>query len=89
MATTMSVQVEDFTGSVRHEARDVPVDATIGEFIASVSRLLLLPDQDSDGRPVTYGAQTLTGDVLNGSEKIGDVVDENTVVQLTRNVTAG
>jgi hypothetical protein len=88
MAATLSVTVEDFTSSARREASNVPADATVGDFVEAVSRLMLLPQQE-DGRPITYGAQTVDGEVLNGSERVGDVLDDRAVVQLTRNVTAG
>ena len=85
---TMSLVVEDFTGQVRHKASGIPRDATLGELIGSVANRLRLPANDSQGRPVTYAAR-VRGVSLNESDRIGDVLEENEVVTLTQNVTAG
>jgi len=85
---TMSLVVEDFTGQVRHKASGIPRDATLGELIDSVANRLRLPANDSQGRPVTYAARA-RGVSLNESDRIGDVLEENEVVTLTQNVTAG
>jgi hypothetical protein len=85
---TMSLMVEDFTGQVRHKASGIPRDATLGELIESLAGSLRLPANDSHGRPVTYAARA-RGVSLNESDRIGDVLEENEVVTLTQNVTAG
>jgi hypothetical protein len=85
---TMSLMVEDFTGQVRHKASGVPRDATLGELIESVAARLRLPANDSQGRPVTYAARA-RGVSLSEGDRVGDVLEENEVVTLTQNVTAG
>lgn len=85
---TMSLMVEDFTGQLRHRASGVPRDATMGELIASVASRLRLPANDAQGRPVTYAARA-NGASLHESDRVGDVLQENEVVTLTQNVTAG
>ncbi len=85
---TMTLMVEDFTGQVRHKASGIPRDATLGELIESVAGRLRLPVNDSQGRPVTYAART-NGVSLNEGDRVGDVLQENEVVTLTQNVTAG
>jgi len=85
---TLSLFVEDFTGQVRHRASGVPHDATLGELIAGVTNRLRLPANDSQGRPVTYAARS-AGVSLHESDRVGDVLQENAVVTLTQNVTAG
>jgi hypothetical protein len=85
---TMSLVVEDFTGQVRHKASGIPRDATLGELIGSVANRLRLPVNDSQGRPVTYAARA-RGASLNESDRVGDVLEDNEVVTLTQNVTAG
>jgi hypothetical protein len=85
---TMSLVVEDFTGQVRHRASGIPRDATVGELIGSVANRLRLPVNDSQGRAVTYAART-AGTSLNESDRVGEVLEENEVVTLTQNVTAG
>ena len=85
---TMSLMVEDFTGQVRHKASGIPRDASLGEVITSVGSRLRLPLNDAQGRPVTYAARA-RGASLNESDRVGDVLEENEVVTLTQNVTAG
>jgi hypothetical protein len=85
---TMSLMVEDFTGQVRHRASGIPRDATMGEVIASVANRLRLPSNDAQGRPVTYAARA-RGASVNESDRVGEVLEENEVVTLTQNVTAG
>lgn len=88
MAETMTLFVEDFTGQVRHRASGVPRDATLGELITSVTNRLRLPANDTQGRPVTYAARARGASLAEG-ERVGDVLEENEVVTLTQNVTAG
>jgi hypothetical protein len=85
---TMSLMVEDFTGQMRHRASGIPRDATMGEVLASLAGRLRLPVNDSQGRPVTYAARA-RGASLNESDRVGEVLEENEVVTLTQNVTAG
>jgi len=85
---TMSLVVEDFTGQMRHRASGIPCDATVGELIGSVANRLRLPANDSQGRPVTYAARA-RGASLTESDKVGEVLEDNEVVTLTQNVTAG
>ena len=85
---TMSLVVEDFTGQMRHRASGIPLDATVGELLGSVANRLRLPENDSQGRPVTYAARA-GGISLSEGDKVGDVLQDNEVVTLTQNVTAG
>lgn len=85
---TMSLVVEDFTGQMRFKAPRVPRDATVGELISNVASHLRLPLNDSQGRPVTYAARA-RGANLNEGDALGEVLEENEVVTLTQNVTAG
>jgi hypothetical protein len=85
---TMSLMVEDFSGQVRRRARGIPKDATVGEFVSNYIHEMRLPVNDSAGRPVTYAARA-NGESLLESDRLGDVLEENDVVTLTQNVTAG
>jgi hypothetical protein len=85
---TISVKVEDFTGQNTRRARGIPTDATVGDLIASLTREMRLPANDSQGRPLTYAARA-NGDSLVESDRVGDVLREDDVVTLTQNVTAG
>lgn len=86
---TMTLEVEDITGQVRRRAGGIPRDVTVGEFVSGISSELDLPDQDAQGRPILYGARSSSGDVLNLTDRLGDVLRENEVVTLTKSVTAG
>lgn len=84
----LSIEVEDFTGQIRRRAK-IPKAASVGEFVATVSEQLRLPDQDAQGRPVLYGARTADGGGLNASDRVGDVLKAGELVTLTKSVTAG
>lgn len=86
---TMSFQIEDFTGQVRRRARNVPKNATVAEMVASLSQELALPDIDAQGQPVIYSARNSRGDILNGTDRLGDVLEEDELVSLNKTVTAG
>ena len=86
--STISVTVEDFTGQIRRRARGIPTDATVGELVNSLMREMRLPVNDSQGRPVTYAARA-HGASLHEADRLGDVLQEDDVVTLSQNVTAG
>ena len=87
--TTMTLQVEDFVGQSRRRAAGIPRDASVGDVVETLSRQLDLPDQDVQGRPILYGAQTSAGEVLNASDLVGDVLRDEQTITLTKSVTAG
>ncbi len=89
MSATLTFEIEDFTGSVRRRARQVPSDVTVGELVDGYTKQLKLPEVDAHGRPVLYGARTSNGETLNSSDRVGDVVVDDQVVTLTKSVTAG
>ncbi len=86
---TMSLEVEDFTGQVRRRAGDIPRTATVGDLVESIQGAMQLPDQDAGGRPIQYGALTSRGEMLNATDQVGDVLEDDEVVTLTKSVTAG
>ncbi len=86
---TMTLEVEDFTGQMRRRARGIPRTATVSELVDSVRSGLQLPDQDAQGRPIQYGALTAGGEMLNPTDEVGDVLDNDELVTLTKSVTAG
>lgn len=87
--TTMTLEVEDFTGQVRRRAPGIPRSATVNDLVESIRSELHLPDQDAEGRPIQYGALSSRGDLLNATDRVGDVLDEDEVVTLSKSVTAG
>ena len=89
MSATLSFEVEDFTGQVRRRVRDVPRDITVGELVTGYTRQMHLPEVDAAGRPVLYGARSSRGESLNSTDQLGDVLENEEVVTLTKSVTAG
>jgi len=87
--STMTLEVEDFVGQTRRRASGIPRDADVGSVVSTLSQQLNLPDQDAAGQPILYGARTSEGDVLNPSDRIGDVVEDKATISLTKSVTAG
>ncbi len=86
---TMVLEVEDFNGQVRRRASGIPREATVNDLIESVRGEMSLPEQDSQGRPILYGARTTNGEMLNPTEQVGDVLQDEDVITLTTSVTAG
>ena len=89
MTATLSIEVEDFTGQVRRRAPSVPREARVGELVNRLTQAMHLPDVDASGRPVLYGARTGRGGVLNSTDVVGDVLEEDDVMTITKSVTAG
>ena len=87
--SVMTLQVEDFVGQRRRRAAGIPRDSSVADVIDNLSEQLDLPDQDAQGRPILYGAQTADGDVLNASDRVGDVLEDDQTITLTKSVTAG
>ncbi|NND97837.1 MAG: hypothetical protein HKN47_10970 [Pirellulaceae bacterium] len=86
---TMTLEVEDFTGQIRRRADGIPRAATVGDLVQSIQGEMQLPDQDAQGRPILYGAVSASGDMLNATDTVGDVLADEDVLTLTRSVTAG
>ena len=88
-SNTMTLEVEDFTGQVRRRASAVPRTASVNDLVESIQGEMQLPDQDAQGRPIQYGALTSRGEMLNATDQLGDVLEDEEVVTLTKSVTAG
>ena len=86
---TMTLEVEDFTGQVRRRAPGIPRTATVDDLVESIRSEMQLPDQDAQGRPIQYAALASGGEMLNATDQIGDVLEDEEVVRLTKSVTAG
>ncbi len=85
----MTLDVQDFTGQVRHRARGIPRSATVSDLVDSLRSELQLPDHDAQGRPIQYGALTSAGDMLNATDRLGEVLEDEEAVTLAKSVTAG
>jgi hypothetical protein len=88
-STTMTLEVEDFTGQVRRRANDVPKTTTVYELIETLRTPMQLPDEDAQGRQIQYSAIASGGEMLNATDQVGDVLDDDEVISLTKAVTAG
>ena len=88
-SNTMTLEVEDFTGQVRRRASAIPRTASVNDLVESIQGEMQLPDQDAQGRPIQYGALTSRGEMLNATDQLGDVLEDEEVVTLTKSVTAG
>ena len=88
-SNTMTLEVEDFTGQVRRRASAIPRTATVSDLVESVRTDLQLPDQDAQGRPIQYGALSSRGEMLNATDQLGEVLEDEEMVTLTKSVTAG
>ncbi len=88
MTGTISLKVKDPTEQKQLLARNIPVDAEVGEVRASLIRQLSLPLHDLSGRPCTYGVRA-NGESLAESDRVGEVLREGDTITLTQNVTAG
>ena len=64
LSDTMTLEVEDFTAQVSRRASNIPRTATIDDLIDSVRGEMHLPDHDSQGRPIQYGALSPGGALL-------------------------
>jgi len=84
----MPLVIEDMTGQVRHNVEADP-DMPVAQFVQDAEVQLRLPEIDASGRQVRYGARTSDGDVLNPTDRLGDVVRPDGRVTLTKAVTAG
>jgi hypothetical protein len=89
-SSTMTLEVEDFTGQVRRRSSGIPRAATVSDLVDSFRSEMALPDQDAQGRPVQYGLMSSSsGEMLNATDQLGDVLADEEVVTLTKSVTAG
>jgi hypothetical protein len=85
----MVLEVEDFTGQIRRRAGGVPRTATVSDLVESIQGDLQLPQQDAQGRPIQYGVLSSSGEMLNATDELGEVLEDEEVVTLTKSVTAG
>ncbi len=89
VVATMRLQIEDFTGQFSRQASGIPRNASIGDLVDSVSSEMQLPQRDAQGRPILYGARSTRGEMLNPTDLVGDVLDNEETLTLTKSVTAG
>jgi hypothetical protein len=88
-AQTIGIQISDMTAQKLFRA-PVPVDASIGQMVRALLGKLGLPGTDSAGRPLAFRARlTREARFLNGSDRVGDVLEPDDHIVLSPNIQAG
>ena len=89
-AMTLGIKVTDVSGQKAVRAGAVPLSSTIGELVQGLLAKMGLARNDADGRPLQYYARLeREGRHLNGSELIGDALQDDDELTLTPNIDAG
>ena len=89
-AMTLGLRVSDVSGQKAVRAAAVPLSSTIGELVQGLLAKMGLARNDAEGRPLQYYARLeREGRHLNGSERIGDALQDDDELTLTPNIDAG
>jgi hypothetical protein len=89
-AMTLGLRVNDVSGQKTVKASAVPISSTIGELVDGLLAKMGLARIDAQGRPLQYYARLeREGRHLNGSETVGDALQEGDELTLTPNIDAG
>jgi hypothetical protein len=89
-AMTLGLRVSDVSGQKNVRASAVPRSSTIGELVDGLLARMGLARIDAEGRPLNYYARLeREGRHLNGSEIVGDALEEDDELTLTPNIDAG
>lgn len=89
-AMTMGLRVSDVSGQHAVRASGVPRSSTVGELVDGLLARMGLARIDSEGRPLNYQARLERRGVhLRGSDRVGDVLQENDELTLAPNIDAG
>lgn len=87
---SLGLRVSDVSGQKSARATGVPVSSTVGELVQGLLAKMGLASSDADGRPLQYYARLeREGRHLNGSELVGDSLQEDDELTLTPNIDAG
>jgi len=87
---TISFVASDVSGQKTAVIDDVPVDATIKELVDSVLPRMQLPNNDVEGRPLTYHPLNETkGRHLHAVERVGDSIQPQDHIIFQPNIDAG
>ena len=86
----VSLLVSDVSGQKTVRASKVPASSTVGELVQGLLARLGLPRNDTAGRPLTFRARLeREARHLNGSELVGDALQEDDHIVLQPNIDAG
>ena len=89
-AMTLGLKVSDVSGQKAVRAAAVPLTSTIGELVQGLLAKMGLARSDAEGRPLHYYARLeREGRHLNGSELVGDSLENDDEITLTPNIEAG
>ena len=89
-AMTLGLKVSDVSGQKAVRAPAVPITSTIGELVQGLLAKMGLARSDGEGRPLQYYARLeREGRHLNGSELVGDSLQNDDELTLTPNIEAG
>ena len=87
--TTVAISASDVTGQ-RNTDLPVPSDHTVAETTRRLLERMGLVKHDRNGHPLTYRARLdREGRNLNGSERIGDILESGDHLVLQPSITAG
>jgi len=90
MAVSLGLRVSDVSGQKTVKASSIPLSATIGEVVDGLLAKMGLARIDAQGRPLNYYARLeREGRHLNGSETVGESLQEGDELTLTPNIDAG
>ena len=89
-ATALRIWANDLSGQKEALITDAPPDETIGSLEASLISDLKLPRTDPEGQAITYTLRNeRTGELLEGSAAIGDVLDPEDRTTVVPSIMAG
>jgi hypothetical protein len=89
-ALGIALQASDVSGQKLVNVQDAPADASVGELIHGLLGQMNLPENDVEGRPLTYHARLdREGRHLHASERLGDALQQGDRVVLQPNIDAG
>ena len=89
-AMSLGLRVSDVSGQKTVRASSIPVSATVGEIVDGLLAKMGLARIDAQGRPLNYYARLeREGRHLNGSETVGEALQEGDELTLTPNIDAG
>lgn len=86
----IQLQARDVSRQRLVTANGIPRDATVGELVQGLVSRMGLPNEDVEGRQLSYQARLdREGRHLHSSETVGDVLQENDELVLHPRIQAG
>ncbi|MGH7127706.1 MAG: hypothetical protein ACREIV_03995 [Planctomycetaceae bacterium] len=86
----VSLRASDASGQHSARVSNVAGDASVGELVHGLLARMRLPQNDSEGRPLTYHARLeREGRHLHASESIGETLQNEDHIVLQPHIQAG